>query len=173
MRKKAQAALEFLMTYGWALLVILVMVGAFAYLGVTDPQQFIQDKCTLSPGFDCAEIGWINVSGTTHLAVFISNLNDEDVTIIEAGFQDGIDCRPSNNSVFIDVAAGTGSPDLKTSDIRLERKKRHLILLECPDMIHAQIYKVSFELPYRVVRTTFKQILEGEIVIEGTKNIAQ
>ena len=32
--KKAQAAMEFLMTYGWAILVVLVTIGALAYFGV-------------------------------------------------------------------------------------------------------------------------------------------
>ena len=31
---RAQAALEFLMTYGWAILVVLVSIGALAYFGV-------------------------------------------------------------------------------------------------------------------------------------------
>jgi len=29
--KKSQAAMEFLMTYGWAILVVLVAIGALAY----------------------------------------------------------------------------------------------------------------------------------------------
>jgi len=32
--KKSQAAMEFLMTYGWAILVVLVALGALAYLAV-------------------------------------------------------------------------------------------------------------------------------------------
>lgn len=35
--KKSQAALEFLFTYGWAILVILVAIGALAYFGVLSP----------------------------------------------------------------------------------------------------------------------------------------
>ena len=32
--KKSQAALEFIMTYGWAILVVLVAIGALAYFGI-------------------------------------------------------------------------------------------------------------------------------------------
>jgi len=32
MKKKAQAAMEFLMTYGWAILVVLVVIGAWHIL---------------------------------------------------------------------------------------------------------------------------------------------
>jgi len=39
--KKVQAALEFLMTYGWAVLVILIAAGALAYFGVLSPDKFL------------------------------------------------------------------------------------------------------------------------------------
>ncbi len=50
---KAQAALEFLMTYGWAILVVIVAVGAIAYFGVLDPTQFVPETCILEPGVMC------------------------------------------------------------------------------------------------------------------------
>ncbi|MFC1730251.1 hypothetical protein ACFL6I_07920 [candidate division KSB1 bacterium] len=54
-RKKAQAAMEFLMTYGWAILVVLVVIGALAYFGVLDPAKLLPDKCTATAGFSCAD----------------------------------------------------------------------------------------------------------------------
>jgi len=50
---KAQAAMEFLMTYGWALLVVLVAIGALAFFGVLNPGQFLPDQCTLFSGVSC------------------------------------------------------------------------------------------------------------------------
>mgnify|MGYP001619472072 FL=1 len=41
MDKKSQAALEFLMTYGWAILVVLVAIAALAYFGVLSPCKFV------------------------------------------------------------------------------------------------------------------------------------
>ena len=35
--RKGQAAMEFLMTYGWAILVVLVVIGALAYFGILSP----------------------------------------------------------------------------------------------------------------------------------------
>jgi len=37
MNKKGQAIFEFFITYGWAFLVILVMIGALAYFGILSP----------------------------------------------------------------------------------------------------------------------------------------
>ncbi len=54
-RRKGQAAMEFLMTYGWAILVVLAAIGALAYFGVLSPDRFLPDKCTASPPFACTE----------------------------------------------------------------------------------------------------------------------
>ncbi len=55
MNRKSQAALEFLMTYGWAILVVLVAVGALAYFGVLSPDKFLPAKCTLQAGLACID----------------------------------------------------------------------------------------------------------------------
>ena len=50
MERRAQAAMEFLMTYGWAILVVLVAIGALAYFGVLSPEKFLPEKCIVSTG---------------------------------------------------------------------------------------------------------------------------
>ena len=50
---KAQAAMEFLMTYGWAILVVLAAIAALAYFGVLSPEKFLGEKCILEPGLAC------------------------------------------------------------------------------------------------------------------------
>ncbi len=55
MMKKAQGALEFLMTYGWAFLVILIMIGALAYFGVLSPTKFLPERCTFGSQFMCKD----------------------------------------------------------------------------------------------------------------------
>ena len=62
MKKKGQAALEFLMTYGWAILVVLVVIGALAYFGVLNPSFLLPEKCTMGPGITCKDF---NVDSTT------------------------------------------------------------------------------------------------------------
>ena len=53
--KRGQAALEFLTTYGWAFLVILVMIGALAYFGVLNPKGLLPSRCTFGPEISCLE----------------------------------------------------------------------------------------------------------------------
>ena len=51
--KKAQAAMEFLMTYGWAILVVLLAIAALAYFGVLNPGKYLPSSCTLGTGLSC------------------------------------------------------------------------------------------------------------------------
>jgi len=52
---KGQAALEFLSTYGWAFLVLLIMIGALTYFGVLNPSKMLPDRCIFSPEIQCVE----------------------------------------------------------------------------------------------------------------------
>ncbi|HLP79061.1 MAG TPA: hypothetical protein VK158_00340 [Acidobacteriota bacterium] len=53
--KRGQSALEFLFTYAWAFLIILIMIAALAFFGVLDPAKFVPDKCLATTGFTCME----------------------------------------------------------------------------------------------------------------------
>ncbi len=52
---KAQAAMEFLMTYGWAILVVLIVIGALAYFGVLNPQRLLPERCIFQTGINCRD----------------------------------------------------------------------------------------------------------------------
>ena len=51
--RKSQAALEFLTTYGWAFLVILIMMSALAYFGVLNPSKLLPDRCNFGSEIRC------------------------------------------------------------------------------------------------------------------------
>lgn len=67
--KKSQAAMEFLFTYGWAILVIIVVMGLLAYFGVlgnpskrycqADGNIWLEGECISTTGITCREIGGI------------------------------------------------------------------------------------------------------------------
>ncbi len=62
--KKAQAASEFLMTYGWAILAVTLAISAFAYVGVFSNKNIIE-KCQSEIGMDCIDKAVITESGVT------------------------------------------------------------------------------------------------------------
>jgi hypothetical protein len=53
--KRGQSAFEFLSTYGWAFLVILVMIGSLAYFGVLDLNRFLPETCMFESPMSCDE----------------------------------------------------------------------------------------------------------------------
>ena len=52
---KSQAALEFLTTYGWAFLVIILMIGTLAYFGVLNPSKILPGRCNFGAEFQCLD----------------------------------------------------------------------------------------------------------------------
>ncbi|MBD3313845.1 hypothetical protein GF345_05365, partial [Candidatus Woesearchaeota archaeon] len=87
MRKKAQAAMEFLMTYGWAILVVLVVIGALAYFGVLSPQRLLPDKCLFGPGIGtCSDFAIEDLSSNTddqQIVLDVTNGFGETITMDE------------------------------------------------------------------------------------------
>lgn len=65
--KKAQAALEFLTTYGWAFLVILIMIAALSYFGILNPSNLLPERCEFGNLMDCEgyEISYGGDDGAT------------------------------------------------------------------------------------------------------------
>ena len=81
MKTKSQAALEFLMTYGWAILVVLVAVGALAYFGVLSPDKFLPSKCLLQAGMGCVDYK----ATRTQVTAVIQNSLGYDISSIVVG----------------------------------------------------------------------------------------
>ena len=83
MTKKSQAALEFIMTYGWAILVVLVAIGALAYFGVLSPDKFLPAKCTLSAGLACTD----HKATASNLDIVFRNSLGYDITVTDVKAQ--------------------------------------------------------------------------------------
>ncbi len=80
--KKGQAGLDFLMTYGWALLLIVLIVGALFALGVFNVGSFTGSKAA---GFtEVAPIGWRVATDGTMTVQFANhvgtNINVTNIT---------------------------------------------------------------------------------------------
>src|SRR3989338_16898 len=82
MRRKGQAAMEFLMTYGWAILVVLVAIGALAFFGVLNPARFLPSSCTITPGIGCDDFVVLNTAGGDSVQLFLRNGLGADLTAV-------------------------------------------------------------------------------------------
>jgi hypothetical protein len=101
--KRAQAAMEYLMTYGWALLVIVLVLGALIYLGVLNPQGRMQDMCNLPIGFGCEVAG---LDGEGNLFLRITNQQATQLTGLafecdgNTGSVDKSTLNPGDSAIF-------------------------------------------------------------------------
>ena len=77
--KRGQAALEFLMTYGWAILVVLVAIGALAYFGVLSPERLVPEKCVIASGSGlfCDDYAAV----TNQITIRVKNILADEINI--------------------------------------------------------------------------------------------
>ena len=85
LRKKGQAALEFLTTYGWAFLIILVMIGALAYFGVLDPSNFAAERCVATTPLSCD--GQNYLLSTTSANISLRNGYNEHIYAMNVSYR--------------------------------------------------------------------------------------
>jgi len=121
-RKKAQAAMEFLMTYGWAILVVLVVIGALAYFGVLSPQKLLPDRCNMPPGMTCndyqidgtSELLTLDIGNglgkTINITAFTVGSSDDSVTCVDALPVDLPKITNGNKDIIVSGVC-TGLPD--------------------------------------------------------------
>ena len=79
--KKAQAAMEFMMTYGWTILVIIIAGGALVYFDVLNPGKFLPDSCNIE-GFTCTDFKL----DKNYLQLYITNNIGDDIAITNITF---------------------------------------------------------------------------------------
>jgi hypothetical protein len=144
MRKKSQVALEFLMTYGWAILIVMVALGSLAYFGVLNPSRVLPERCIFGNGLTCQD------SLLTSDAANISLLNGMGQSIYGVAVEpDGFigECEP--NTTAIDMGPDT------TLQVNCT--------ISSPSLTTGQKGKVKFKVTFQKVSGGFNQVSLGEV----------
>ena len=137
--KKAQAALEFIMTYGWAILVVLVAIGALAYFGVLSPDRFLPNKCTLQSGIACVD----------HKATSAA-----------------VDARITNSLGYdlSSITVAAGSCGTSSSPATLSNGQSATYSITCtPALTVGSKYNAQFNITYTVTETGISHKNQGQI----------
>jgi len=92
--KKAQAALEYLTTYGWAIMAAIVALGALSYFGFMNPTSLLPDKCDFGKQLECVDY---LIQGSEIKIMFRNNFGKE----IEIADARGQNIDPTNVPVKI------------------------------------------------------------------------
>ncbi len=164
--KKAQGALEFLMTYGWAFLVILIMIGALAYFGVLSPNKFLPERCNFGSQFLCKDYQMeIDASGNAVLELQLQN-NLGQAAVISAvtiSSPEGLSCTVST------VSDSDGTNALNDESNPISDGEFFKITSDtCSDlggMVEGAKYKASIDVTYyaSTSSTDFSHTIQGEL----------
>ena len=76
---KLQSAMEYLMTYGWAILIIGVVLVSLYELNVFNPSSYVSSICALPSGFNCVGQSLYG-NGMILLNIEYTNINPIQVT---------------------------------------------------------------------------------------------
>ncbi|MFA5077211.1 MAG: hypothetical protein WC488_02180 [Candidatus Micrarchaeia archaeon] len=82
---KGQVAIEYLMNYGWAILVLAIVIAAIMFTGALNPTYFINEECYLGTSFRCFSQMQAQTSGA-RLALNITNTMSYPVRIKNVTF---------------------------------------------------------------------------------------
>ena len=61
--RRGQSAVEYLVTHGWALIVLVLVVTILYGLGIFNPNRFVAEECVFQPGFSCASTPRLHLYG--------------------------------------------------------------------------------------------------------------
>lgn len=92
-KMRGQAAIEYLMTYGWALLILVVVIGVLFSMGVFNPQNYMSEECSFQPSLPCKGTS-LSKDGT--LKIYVTN---------------GLGYAVDNWEMKVDGKSGTSSTD--------------------------------------------------------------
>ena len=143
--------MEFIMTYGWALMIVLVMIGAISYFGVLNPSKLLPSTCAVGTELACEDYTIANEAGNGVVrAIFTQNVGR---TI----YVDTFTCRYGDREVVLDVEGVAWSPS--------ERMAFECAMDEFQGL-EGQKVKVFFELTYRRSQTGFTHFVAGDVFTE-------
>jgi hypothetical protein len=141
---KSQAALEYLTTYGWALLGIIVTLGALSYFGLFDPFNLFPSKCMTYGGLDCAEYKITS----NEIKFFILNNLGNDADIIN------IQLKDNNNNLCTIEQAGL---------IPFEIKSNQKMMFNASGCVNSSYFKGNIEIEYLLKGNSLTHWVRGSI----------
>jgi len=149
MNKKSQSAMEFLMTYGWALLVVIVVIAALAYFGILNPSRFLPDKVEVGPG-----IGVIGASADENSLELILK-NEQGVTI---------------RNVQLNITECNNGAGQLTEPVTIAPGKSKKIIIDCRDSSAIPNTKFNSDI---TVNYTSRVPGVKEVIVHKRKGIMQ
>ena len=178
MKKKAQAAFEFLANYSWALLVIVVIAGMLIYF-TSDSTTSLPDSCTLGSNtckaFSVQEnySEFLSLDGSTYSGYYgivkIDIQNPEydkiEINTVEFSYEDENLLTECENTPF-NVSTG------QTIELRCNICKTDA--MNCVDVLGSNnVETLEIKIIYNIEGDTFSKFLQGDIIAKIENKIVE
>jgi hypothetical protein len=162
MSRQGQAALEFITTYGWAVLVILVMIGAITYFGILNPSKFLPNRCQTSPEFNCQDY---QIKSDGKVSIVLQQTTGKTIIL------QGLSCNYNNGAPVAATMTINGAAASSGSSW----SPRHQLTATCDfgaastiTGLKGQKVKVLYNVTYQTSSGGLSHLTEGEIYSEVT-----
>lgn len=141
---KAQSGMDFLMTYGWALLIVVIVVGALFGLGIFDEGTFVGNKAS---GFTNVGVKAWQLSSSGTLQLQLQNNVGSDINITR-----------------VDVTIGTTAPIQNNLQVNIPNgKTQTLTNLNAQAQQAGKSYSAQLEIYYTDLKSGFNYTDRGTI----------
>ena len=143
--KRGQAAMEFLMTYGWAILAAVIAIGVLAAFGVFNPGGTLPTVCTIGAPLGC-NVGVADAAGVTFEMI---NGAGQTLTITD-----------------ITVSGCVGTPNIDGTDLAASGLSvttgQHTVAIPCTLVEGAQ-FNGDITVSYRTSGSALDQSATGQL----------
>jgi len=89
-KRKGQAAMEYVMIYGWALLAVMIVIGFIVNYANINPSDFMGEECNFDVGLVCNDFA-IYESGQKNIVLSVTNGFSKSITITKIEFSGGFE----------------------------------------------------------------------------------
>ncbi|MEM0149283.1 MAG: hypothetical protein QXW10_00080 [Candidatus Micrarchaeaceae archaeon] len=102
---KAQSAMEYLMTYGWAILIISIALSALYMMGLFSPSSYISSTCIFPADFSCLQ-DFMASNGT--LSINVEQATESPIEITAIGCNSNVtdanmQLYTGSNAIYIPI----------------------------------------------------------------------
>ncbi len=155
MQQKAQSAMEYLITYSWAIIIIAVTLGALYALGLFNPSAFVSNQCIFPADFGCLS-GFFYANGILSINLEQSTPSAINVT--------GVGCNAAGAATNITPFTTPNTPIYLpiggNTSLSVPCYANGTIFVSLP----GSLYKGYVILNYTSLQTGFQHVLIGKII---------
>lgn len=146
--KKGQAAMEYLMTYVWAIIATITIIGILSYFGIFNPTQYSPSAAIVTPPFYANAWNVNKLNSQVNLELKNNGGEDYIIDTVSLSVEQGAsNCNPSNPGVTI------------------EPSETIVVSVKCNNMaVIGNLFKAGITILYRKENSNLDIISSGTIV---------